>query len=63
MRQTREERRAADQAEYEASLQRAAEAAKEQREHPSAYWPMLGLTGLVIDLSKRRKAVPPRPDQ
>ena len=64
--QERDARRAAEQAEYEASLERAKQATQEQRQRPSAYWPMLGLAGLAIDESKRheseRKAIPPRPD-
>ena len=61
MKQTRTQRKAAEQAEYEASLRRAEEATQEQRDRPTALWPMLGLIGLAVD-SAKPKATPPRPD-
>ena len=64
----RSERKAADQAEYEASLTRADQAAQEQRARNSSTATTaglaFGLVGLVIGsaVDKRRKKVPPRPD-
>jgi hypothetical protein len=62
MRQTRQERKqaqqAADQAEYETSLQRAKEAAQDQA--AAAHWPnhiRYGVAGLLIDQAKRRKSL------
>ena len=65
----RSERKAADQAEYEASLARAKQAAQEQHAQNSSTAATaglaFGLVGLAIGsaIDKRRKKVPPRPDQ
>jgi len=64
----KQERRAADQTEYELSIQRAAEAQREQlvaQASASAIGTYLqaGLVGLVVRKNAKRKLIPPRPDQ
>lgn len=64
----RAERKAADRAEYEASLEHAREAIKEQRAQNSSTAATAGLAfgvaGLLIGaaIDRRKRSIPPRPD-
>jgi hypothetical protein len=62
----RKQRKAADQAEYEASLERAREAVVEQRAQNSSTAATAGLAfgvvGLLVGQAIDKRRIPPRPD-